>query len=196
MIWCSYSLQNDPHHKSSYHLLSYKDVTVLLTIFRMLCISSYELFIPTCVFHSNQNPSQTHHFLFGSPPSHFWTSASSWGCVHRARTEQPSRAATLLRWPGWCCCAVLTDHCTSLSLRWHPVIGGRVTGGCQGSLHLNSLASLAPLWSWVRAFISLHLVSHEDSCLKCPRPSSAPGRFYTSQFTVPCPSWYVPRSSS
>lgn len=33
-----------------------KDDTVLLTIFPMLCISSYDLFIPTCVFHSNQTP--------------------------------------------------------------------------------------------------------------------------------------------
>lgn len=39
-------------------------------------------------------------------------------------------------------------------------------------------------------------VSHGDSCLKRPRPSSAPGRFYTSQFTGPCPSRYVPGSSN
>ena len=43
----------------------------------MLCISSYDSFIPTCIFCSSQNPSRTPYFLFGSPPSHFWTSASS-----------------------------------------------------------------------------------------------------------------------
>ena len=40
MIQCFYTLQRD-HHKSNYHMPAYKVITVLLTVFPMLYITSF-----------------------------------------------------------------------------------------------------------------------------------------------------------
>ena len=40
MLWYFYALQNDHHDKSSYHLSLHKDITLLLTIFPVVYITS------------------------------------------------------------------------------------------------------------------------------------------------------------
>ena len=64
VIWCLHTLWNDHHGKFSNHLSPYKVITVLLTIFLMLCYIPVAYFFCGCRF-VPLNPLH----LFHSPPS-------------------------------------------------------------------------------------------------------------------------------